>query len=91
MAMGESETDVSVDKSAGDGSATRKSRLVWLTGYEDLRIHDHGGFNDAFSKAIGMNGDLSNELIVPVFVIDLIYKTYQFKYKRSMVYVYFNR
>lgn len=70
LAMGESETDVVVDKSAGDGPASRKSRLVWLTGFEDLRIYDHGGFKDAFSSAIGMNGDLSSELIIPVFVID---------------------
>eukprot|EP00531_Pseudo-nitzschia_arenysensis_P005969 CAMPEP_0116122142 /NCGR_PEP_ID=MMETSP0329-20121206/4059_1 /TAXON_ID=697910 /ORGANISM="Pseudo-nitzschia arenysensis, Strain B593" /LENGTH=870 /DNA_ID=CAMNT_0003615975 /DNA_START=96 /DNA_END=2708 /DNA_ORIENTATION=- len=48
----------------------RKSRLVWLTGFEDLRIDDHGGFQDAFSKAIGLNGDIGSELIVPVFVMN---------------------
>ena len=59
IAMGES-----------NGPDTRKSRLVWLTGFEDLRIDDHDGFKDAFSKAIRMNGDFGNELIIPVFVID---------------------
>jgi hypothetical protein len=56
----------------GENSATevRKSRLVWLTGFEDLRIHDHGGFKDAFSKALAANGDNDNELIIPVFIID---------------------
>ena len=47
-----------------------KSRLVWLTGFEDLRIHDHGGFTEAFSKALANDDENENELIIPVFVID---------------------
>ncbi len=64
------------DSSAGDDLVpdnfpeTRKSRLVWLTGFEDLRVNDHGGFKDAITKAIGINGDVGKELIVPVFVMD---------------------
>lgn len=47
-----------------------KSRLIWLTGFEDLRICDHGGFTEAFSKAVANDDDNENELIIPVFVID---------------------
>ena len=45
----------------------KRSRLVWLTGNEDLRIHDHGGFIDAFTKAAESESD---ELVIPVFIID---------------------
>jgi hypothetical protein len=45
----------------------KQSRLVWLTGHEDLRIHDHGGFIDAFTKAAESESD---EIVIPVFIID---------------------
>jgi hypothetical protein len=45
----------------------KQSRLVWLTGNEDLRMHDHGGFIDAFTKAAESESD---ELVIPVFIID---------------------
>jgi len=38
------------------------TRLVWLTGHEDLRLHDHGGFSGALS--------FDDCLVVPVFVLD---------------------
>lgn len=40
------------------------TRLVWLTGHEDLRIRDHGGFADALSF------DDDHDDIVPVFILD---------------------
>mmetsp|Transcript_50493 Transcript_50493/g.56333 ORF Transcript_50493/g.56333 Transcript_50493/m.56333 type:complete len:836 (-) Transcript_50493:77-2584(-) len=43
----------------------KKSRLVWLTGYEDLRLHDQKGFKEAFTKAAERD-----EFVVPIFVID---------------------
>lgn len=43
----------------------KKSRLVWLTGHEDLRLHDHGGFNDALMMAAERD-----EFVIPVFIID---------------------
>lgn len=79
ITMGESGSD-SAEISSGDDDEdspntnespeVKKSRLVWLTGFEDLRIHDHGGFKDAFSKVLPINGDHGNEMIIPVFVMD---------------------
>ena len=43
----------------------KKSRLVWLTGHEDLRLHDHGGFNNALKMAAERD-----EIVIPVFIID---------------------
>ena len=80
IAMGKSSTDGggnAADPTAStiiEGPEVRKSRLVWLTGFEDLRVHDHGGFTDAFSKAAAStsnkNTNNNNDLIIPVFVID---------------------
>jgi hypothetical protein len=71
IAMGESSaTSGNVAPNTNKEPEVRKSRLVWLTGFEDLRIHDHGGFKDAFSKALANNGNNHNELIIPVFIID---------------------
>lgn len=39
------------------------TRLVWLTGHEDLRLHDHGGFSGALSLD-------DCDVVVPVFVLD---------------------
>jgi len=61
------ESAVATAPDTEERSELRKSRLVWLTGFEDLRIHDNGGFIDAFTKAVESN---DNELIIPVFAID---------------------
>jgi len=47
---------------ATSAATTTTTRLVWLTGHEDLRLHDHGGFLGALS--------LDDCLVVPVFVLD---------------------
>ena len=44
-------------------SETAGAQLVWLTGAEDLRLHDHGGF----TVAAAADGDGA---VVPVFVFD---------------------
>ena len=43
-------------------SALSATRVVWLTGHEDLRIRDHGGFADAFNA--------KDDTVVPVFILD---------------------
>ena len=47
--------------SSSSSSALSATRVVWLTGHEDLRLRDHGGFADAFN---------TNDDIVPVFILD---------------------
>ncbi|VEU41416.1 unnamed protein product [Pseudo-nitzschia multistriata] len=68
MADGDESESKSDPATPEEGFVLRKSRLVWLTGFEDLRVYDHGGFVEAFTRAIG-NGE-TNELIIPVFAID---------------------
>ena len=70
MATGKNEITAPNSPTTNAGTDERKSRLVWLTGVEDLRIHDHGGFIGAFSDALINNGDDIDEAIIPVFVID---------------------
>ena len=43
-------------------SALSATRVVWLTGHEDLRFRDHGGFADAFNT--------KDDTVVPVFILD---------------------
>jgi len=48
--------------SISSSSALSATRVVWLTGYEDLRIRDHGGFAEAFNT--------KHDTVVPVFILD---------------------
>ena len=47
---------------SSSSSALSATRVVWLTGNEDLRIRDHGGFADAFNT--------KDDTVVPVFILD---------------------
>ena len=48
--------------SSPSSSALSATRVVWLTGHEDLRFRDHGGFADAFNT--------KDDTVIPVFILD---------------------
>lgn len=54
---------------AFSSSSLDATRLVWLTGHEDLRLRDHGGFTNALREATN-SGDDDGNVVVPVFVLD---------------------
>ena len=69
-------------KASSSSSLEATKSLVWLTGHEDLRLNDHGGFANALLEAAANNNsnnsDVKNDdtkhngchLIVPIFVLD---------------------
>mmetsp|Transcript_28140 Transcript_28140/g.41998 ORF Transcript_28140/g.41998 Transcript_28140/m.41998 type:complete len:172 (-) Transcript_28140:115-630(-) len=67
----------SIASSSSSSSLGATKSLVWLTGHEDLRLNDHGGFVNALLEAKKSNvktddTNTNNEshVIVPVFVLD---------------------
>ena len=52
----------SVSSSSSSSSSSSTPHLVWLTGYSDLRVTDHGGFTAAASS--------SQSMVVPIFILD---------------------
>eukprot|EP00984_Skeletonema_dohrnii_P036622 scaffold37798_cov194-Skeletonema_dohrnii-CCMP3373.AAC.1 len=68
-------TAIASSSSSSSSLGATKS-LVWLTGHEDLRLNDHGGFVNALleaRKSNVKNDDTNNNeshVIVPVFVLD---------------------
>jgi len=49
-------------------SSLERPRLVWLTGYSDLRVRDHGGFTGAIASIDSSSSESS--LVVPIFIFD---------------------
>ena len=70
-------TSLASSSSSSSSSLGATKSLVWLTGHEDLRLNDHGGFVNALLEAKKSNvktddTNTNNEshVIVPVFVLD---------------------
>jgi len=65
-----SSSSLAMSKESDDVAWRGKSRMVWLTGHEDLRLRDHGGFAGALSKATAVDDDDDRGRVIPVFVLD---------------------